>query len=172
MWSSVSTLALADVLSYARAQGYLEQLEMVFAELDITPVDVNRALSVADVPRGLRNEKLSSEHYYVVSKLTYDQQTKWLNLAVKHSMSGLVLKRSIEAGRVLDKEEIALLSGRGSGIVNYQGLINDWGKWSSKVGGAEGIAAWPVPVLRQWVEDFNPMAEAHAVAKAALVGRI
>ena len=171
-WNSVSSLALADVLAFARARGYLEQLELVFAELDISPVDVSRALSVADVPRALRNSKLSAEHYYVVSRLTYDQQIKWLDLAVKHSMSGLVLKRSIEAGAVLSKDEIALLSGRGSGIQNYQGLVNNWSRWSEKVGGAKGISSWPIPVLSQWIEDFAPIVAEYEIAKAALKGRI
>jgi hypothetical protein len=170
-WQNASAVALADVLAFASSKGYLDQLELVFAECGLTPTDVSRALAISDVPRGLRSEKLSAEHYFVVARMTMDQQTKWLAAAEKNSLSALELKRSIEAGRVLTKEEIAELSGKGSGIVNYHGIVNQWGRWSSKVGGVQGITAWPTPVLRQWLADVSPIVEAVEAAKAALNDR-
>ena len=170
-WQNASAVALADVLSFAQSKGYLEQLEIVFEECGLTPTDVSRALAIGDVPRGLRSEKLSAEHYYVVSRMTMDQQTKWLAAAEKNALSALELKRSIEAGRVLTKEEIAELSGKGSGIVNYHGIVNQWSRWSSKVGGVHGITSWPTPVLRQWLSDVSPIVEAVEAAKAALHDR-
>jgi hypothetical protein len=83
-------------------------------------------------------------------------------------MTGLVLKRSIEAGRVLTKEQIEIMSGQGSGILNYHGMLNRWERWKKKVGGEEGILSWPIDTLERWIEDVAPIAELHEKAVAKL----
>jgi hypothetical protein len=167
-WQTAEAIALADVLSFAKERGWVEEMQLVFEECDITATEVRRAMAIADVPRGLRHEKLKSEHYFVVSSLPTTEKTLWLDRALKHGLNAFELKRSIEAGKVLTKEAIAMLSGKGSGIPNYHGIVNQWSRWASKVGGVKGIASWPRPVLQQWLEDMMPILDAVAAAREAL----
>jgi len=65
-----------------------------------------------NVPLSLRNESLSWEHHKKVAKLKNDfEKTKWLNLAAemkraKKPVSTRRLARSIEAGRLLSRDEM------------------------------------------------------------------
>jgi hypothetical protein len=68
---------------------------------------------------------------------------------------------------VLTKEQIEMMSGQGSGILSYQGMLNRWDRWEKKVGGKEAILSWPIDTLERWIEDVAPIAKLHdeAVAK-------
>ena len=158
-FETTGTLALADVLSFVQRQGWEREVEQYMGQLEFDLSAVRRAQAVNEVPRALRSPLLNAEHYWVVSGLEQDLQTKWLAAAVKHRLSAFELKRSIEAGKVLKKEQIELLSGQGSGILNYHGILTDWRRWETKVGGDAGILAWPEPVQDRWLEDTRPIAE-------------
>jgi hypothetical protein len=152
-------VALADIFSFARKNGWEKDVEVALGELEFDVALVRKALAVGDVPRGLRHPDLTGEHYFVVSRLLYDDQVKWLQRAVKHKMAPLVLKRSIEAGKVLTKEQIEMMSGAGSGILNYHGILTNWQRWEKKVGGEDAILGWPRDVLQRWYEDVKPLGE-------------
>jgi len=156
-WESRGTVALADIFAFARARGWETEVEQMLSDFEFDPVTVRRSMRVGDVPRGLRHPDLTAEHYYVVADLTYPEQTKWLQKAVKHKMRPLVLKRSIEAGKVLTKEQIEMMSGAGSGIVNYHGILTNWKRWEKKVGGEEAVLSWPRTVLAQFVDEHRPI---------------
>lgn len=158
-FETTGTLALADLLSFVRQRGWELEVEQYMAQLEFDLSSVRRAQAVNEVPRALRSPKLNAEHYWVVSGLDKDQQTKWLATAAKHELTGFELKRSIEAGKVLHKEQIDMLSGAGSGILTYQGILTDWKRWEAKVGGDEGILAWPAHAQERWLEDTQPIVE-------------
>lgn len=166
-WDTAGAVALADLFIFVRANGWEREVEVFLAQMEFDLALVKRARAVSDVPRGLRHPKLTAEHYFVVAGLEYDWQAHWLHKAVKHKMTGLVLKRSIEANKVLTKEQIEMMSGQGSGILNYHGVLNRWERWEKKVGGEEGILSWPTDTLERWIEDVAPIAKLHdkAVAK-------
>jgi hypothetical protein len=161
-------MALADLFTFARTNGWEREVEIFLAQMEFDLALVKGARAVSDVPRGLRHPKLTAEHYFVVAGLEYDWQAHWLIKAVKHKMTGLVLTRSIEAGRVLTKEQIEMMSGQGSGILNYHGMLNRWERWKKKVGGEEGILSWPIDTLERWIEDVAPIAELHEKVVAKL----
>jgi hypothetical protein len=167
----ISRIALGDLLADAAKKGIDEQLTMVFEEVGISPVEVGKSLAIAAVPKSLRHDRLTEEHYFVVSKLSLTEQTKWLDEALKHNLNALEMKRSIEAGRVLKREQINELSGRNSGIVNYHGIINEWDRWRNKVGGREGILSWPTDILSRWVSEVESMGDDVAAAKQELASR-
>lgn len=158
-FETTGTLALADLLNFVKQRGWEKEVEKYMAQLEFDLSSVRRAQAVLEVPRALRNPKLNSEHYWVVSSLEKDEQTRWLALAVKHNLTGFELKRSIEAGKVLKKSDIEMLSGQGSGIINYQGILTNWKRWVNKVGADEGILSWPANVLDRWLEDTKPIAD-------------
>lgn len=160
-WDTAGAVALADLFTFVRSNGWEREVEVFLAQMEFDLALVKRARAVSDVPRGLRHPKLTAEHYFVVAGLEYDWQAHWLAKAVKHKMTGLVLKRSIEAKRVLTKEQIEMMSGQGSGILNYHGVLNRWERWEKKVGGEEGILSWPADTLERWVEDVAPIAKLH-----------
>jgi hypothetical protein len=161
-WDTAAAVALADLFTFVRSNGWF------LAQMEFDLAFVKRVRAVSDVPRGLRHPKLTAEHYFVVAVLGYDWQVHWLTEAVKHKMTGLVLKRSIGAGRFLTKEQIEMMRGQGSGILNYLGVLNGWERWERKVGDQEGILSWPADTLERWVEDVKPIAEMHGKAVAKL----
>ena len=158
-FETTGALALADLLNFVKRRGWEKEVESYMAQLEFDLASVRRAQAVLEVPRALRNPKLNSEHYWVVSSLEKDEQTKWLASAVKHNLTGFELKRSIEAGKVLKKSDIEMLSGQGSGIINYQGILTNWKRWVNKVGADDGILSWPAGVQEQWLEDTKPIAD-------------
>jgi hypothetical protein len=170
-WRSVESVALSDILAFADRKGMLEQLHPVFEECDLSPVDVGKALAISNVPRGLRHEKLTAEHYLVVSQLLYPEQTRWLQDAVRYKLTGLQLKRSIEVGRVLKKDEMEELSGRGSGIANYHAAVSQWQRWKTRLGGVMAIIAWPTPILEKWLVEVQEVGADIIAAEAELKKR-
>lgn len=158
-FETTRTLALADLLKFVKARGWEKDVEQYMSQLEFDLSSVRRALAVAEVPRTLRSPALNAEHYWVVSNMELFDQQKWLARAVKHKLTGFELKRSIEAGKVLKKEQIEMLSGQGSGILNYHGILTDWKRWESKIGGDSGILAWPAHLQDQWLEDTRPITE-------------
>lgn len=88
----------------------------------------NYAYVARRVPRSLRTEALSWEHHRKVAKLKEDtDKERWLKLAAKASRDGIMstrrLARSIEAGRVLSRAEMAALDGE-QGIETVHPYVN------------------------------------------------
>ena len=148
-------LNLADLLNYGAQKFGGEQMELLLESVEFDYATARKAVSLLQVPRSLRNEDLSKEHYFGVSTLPHADQVEWLNAAVVHGLSPLELKRSIESGRVLRKDEISTLSGSGSGVFTYQGVITGFERWSRKVGGTARILAWSNAEKEQWLADMS-----------------
>lgn len=66
----------------------------------------NAAWVCRSVPINSRRRELFFEHHKVVAKLDPETQEEWLKLAEKHKMGKRRLARSIEAGRVLQPEDL------------------------------------------------------------------
>jgi hypothetical protein len=158
-FETTGTLALADLLNFVKERGWEKEVEQYLAQLEFDLSQVRKAQVVGEVSRALRHPQLNAEHYWVVSALGRDEQTKWLAAAVKHKLTGFELKRSIDAGKVLHKDQIEMMSGRNSGILTYQGILTDWKRWTAKIGGDDGILAWPATAQDRWLEDTLPIAE-------------
>jgi len=167
-WDTAGAVALADLFTFARTNGWEREVEIFLAQMEFDLALVKGARAVSDVPRGLRHPKLTAEHYFVVAGLEYDWQAHWLIKAVKHKMTGLVLKRSIEAGRVLTEEQIDMMSHAVSEILHYQCRLARWGRREKTVGDEEEILSWPRPMLEGLVKDMKPIVELHEKAVAKL----
>ena len=171
LWTDHMPVALADIFSIAKRHGWESEVEQMLMEFEFDVAQVRKSVAIGDVPRALRHPKLNGEHYFVVSRLLYDEQVKWLQRAVKNKMSPLVLKRSIEAGKVLTKDQIEMMSGAGSGILNYHGILTNWQRWEKKVGGEDAILSWPRDVLQRWYEDVKPLGDLIDKAEVKLNAR-
>jgi hypothetical protein len=162
-------IALADIIAYARKNNMVDELEKVFEDLGFDMPTIKRALAIAEVPAALRAKQLNAEHYFVVSGLLYEEQMKWLKAALDHNLTGFELKRSIEMGRVMTRQELMELNGSGSGgIKNYQGILTQWNRWKTKIGGEDAVLSWPSHVLESFVEERHPVVELVSQAEAKL----
>jgi hypothetical protein len=170
-FKSNMVLVLSDSLSYALQQGWEDQLQLALEESHLLEADVTRAMAIAKVPRGMRAKGLTDEHYFVVSSLERGDQARWLKVALEHRLTGFELKRSIEAGKILKKKDLEALSGRGSGIPNYQAAILDWKRWTSQIGGSENLATWPTDSLKKFLADVGPIRDTIAAAEEELEKR-
>ncbi len=156
---TAAALNLCDLLTYGRKAFGEKQLELALEEMEFDLQTARKAVSLMDVPEAFRNPALTKEHYLSVCHLTYPEQAQWLSDAVKHKLSALSLKRSIDAGRVLTKEEIEEMSGTRSGICTYQGVLSGFDRWERKVGGTKAILDWEPEQRRRWLEDVAPILE-------------
>ena len=96
--------------------------------MDVTTL-ANYAYVARNVPRQVRNDRLSWEHHKKVAKLKEDtEKVSWLRVAVKSGHNGLPvstrrLARSIEAGRLLTIKEMQV-DNNDRGIMNVHPFIN------------------------------------------------
>lgn len=153
-------LLLAEMIGVARERGWLERLEREMEQMEFDRMTIVRSLCIAEVPKGMRSPKLTAEHYFLLGRanLSREEMARWARDAVRYGLDAFELKKSMEAGQVLRREDISDRSGYGSGgIINYQGILTKWLRWEQKVGGEDAILAWPRPVLEAWVDAWRPM---------------
>jgi hypothetical protein len=167
---SVCALNLSDLLAYGHKTFGAEQMELLLEEVSFDYSVARKAISLMDIPAGLRHVKLNKEHYFVVSALTYVEQAKWLKLTIEEDLTPLELKRSIEAGLLLRKGDISDLSGSNSGISTYQAVITGFERWCKKVGGTEKITAWADEHKRRWLQDMSSVVSLIETVRKSLNG--
>jgi hypothetical protein len=170
--------ALADFRTYGRRQFGTEFVDEAFTQLEFALHDVQKADAIAQVPFLLRDTyRLTTEHYYVLGKIfpgDSDEQQRWAELAKKHSLTALALKRSIEAdpsgNTIMTDTTIREQSGHGSGgIPVIEGIITvDFQRWKNHVGGEEKILRFPRPAKEKLLEELRPAAELYEKVMASL----
>lgn len=74
---------------------------------------------------------------------------RWLIIDNKDYRKWLYIKKE----NIKKKKELYLLSGRGTGILTYQGIITDFERWKSKIGGHGGILRWDLKYKDQFLKD-------------------
>ncbi len=109
---------------------------LLATRLDITTLH-NFAYVARRVPRSLRHELLSFEHHRAVARLDEAKQKEWIDTAIAENgagrrMSVRRLRRSIEAGRVLDASELQT-DPADAGIVNHIPFVNRLVGWWSRM---------------------------------------
>ena len=109
---------------------------LLATRLDITTLH-NFAYVARRVPRSLRHELLSFEHHRAVARLDEAKQKEWIATAIAENgagrrMSVRRLRRSIEAGRVLDASELQT-DPADAGIVNHIPFVNRLVGWWSRM---------------------------------------
>jgi hypothetical protein len=106
----------------------------------------NYAYVARRVPKDRRSEHLSWEHHKVVAKLKAADQKRWLALAVpgnkKKPMSTMLLRKSIQAGRLLTVKE-ALPDPADRGVENHIPYVNRL------------VALWSGMKDRRWLQKAN-----------------
>jgi hypothetical protein len=101
------------------------------------------------VPHTIRHETLSWEHHKIVAKLEMIEQTRWLKRVGSSSerISTRRLRKSIQAGRLLNAEEIKL-DPADRGIPNHIPQVNR-------------LCAWWAGLQRErWLEKASPQQRA------------
>jgi len=131
-------LARADIVNIGRnlhgdafVDGVLEQLEFPLH-------DAHRAAAIAKIPWDARTDKLGAEHYEAVgaAELKPEERRAWLETATEQDLTGLELKRSIEAGKVIHAASTETSKGSGSGIVTISFVLLHWHRWHREAGAA------------------------------------
>lgn len=109
---------------------------LLATRLDISTLH-NFAYVARRVPRSLRHELLSFEHHRAIARLDEAKQKEWIATAIAENESGRRmsvrrLRRSIEAGRVLDASELQT-DPADAGIVNHIPFVNRLVGWWSRM---------------------------------------
>jgi hypothetical protein len=152
--------ALGDVVGYGIANfgekvvgAHIEQLEFDLAE-------ANTALGISTLHYNFKEAyPLTPACYYALSKLSTEElKEEWAKIAVKHKLSALELKRSIEAGEILTTENISKGSGLGSGITTIEGTLFQFNQWKQRVG-EDKIIELPQENRIALLEKLGPIVE-------------
>lgn len=109
---------------------------LLATRLDIATLQ-NFAYVARKVPRSVRHELLSFEHHRAVARLDEAKQKEWIATAIAENESGRRmsvrrLRRSIDAGRVLDASELQT-DPADAGIVNHIPFVNRLVGWWSRM---------------------------------------
>lgn len=162
---------LADGIRYGRDKFGEERVEAVLDQCEFDFADCGKATSIGNMAKELRTTQLTPEHWFVIGmdlKDKPDQHPKWINLAVKHELSPLELRKSIQEGKVVRQDDVDQRSGRGAGLVTIQGLRFTFDNWERKVGGKEAILKWKPDQKRAWLNEVAPIVELAEAVKNTL----
>lgn len=94
---------------------------------EISHQDMRRVDALRSLPKEAEKmlENLSCNHAVVVvygSRLTQREQVAWLCKAEKHRLTPTRLRQSIRSGKIVTDKDVALASGRNSGIRTIEGI--------------------------------------------------
>lgn len=171
MWRGLKDtwqFGVADFMSYGAKAFGEEKVQAAMEQLLFDLKDGLHGEVIGQIPLDLRDQPLSAEHYYVLGRaeLTARERGRWAALAVKEEMTPLRLQKSIEAGRVLRKDEIDEMSGKNSGIPTVQGVRFLWDRWARKVG--DKAFKWTTDLKRQCLDEIKPIVEFARKLEASL----
>lgn len=151
---TASTLWLADFIECGRKRFQRETVEEALVQLEFTELDVSRALAINDVPRELRSEHLTSEHYFVLGRsgLNDEQSKRWSDLTEEHHLSAAELKESISVGAIVKRGA----SAEGRGLPTIQGFRQIFDRWWTQVDTHDPLTGWPKERKLQLFEELRP----------------
>ena len=102
-----STLWAADVcnaMETARQDGKLadEDCADILAQMEFGYAETTRMMTIASVPHEIRSIRLTPAHYQIIGRLclAFDEQIKWVQIAVASELTPSELRVSIMAGEV------------------------------------------------------------------------
>ena len=160
---------LADVIAYGRERFGDADVASSLEQLEFELVDVTKAEAIGMLAYTFREKHhLTSEHYFVLSRVTEPERTKWAKIAVKQHLTALELKRSIECGKILRIEDIQAQSGQGTGITTIQGVVFRMQQWEKSMGGPDRILALPIPDRQNLLKLLTPAVELAAMIEQSL----
>lgn len=168
-------LVFADLLRYGRERFGDKRVDEALFQMQFDLGDSIKALAIGQIPLGLRTERLTSEHMFVLAKadLTEKERRHWAVVSDKEQLKPRELQKSIEAGKVLKQADIDRISGHNSGIATIQGLSFWFAQWKRKVGGDEGVLAWDLRQQEAWLVEVCPIVElAEKVAKSVAAAKV
>ena len=93
---------------------------------------------------------------------------KWAKTAIKHKLSALELKRSIEQGKVIRLAEIQAQSGHGTGISTIQGVVFRMQQWEKSMGGSAMILSLPIEDRKNLLTLLTPAIELASAIEQSL----
>jgi len=148
------TIWLADFIECGRKRFQKETVEEAIVQLEFTEFDVSRALAIADLPREVRADHLTGEHYFVLGRSGLDdEQTKhWATLAEEHHLSAAQLKDSIAAGEIVTRTPTS----GGRGLPTIQGFRQIFDRWWAQVDTHDPLNGWPKERKLQLFEELRP----------------
>jgi hypothetical protein len=143
-----------------------EKVEETLSQCEFDHLTAMRSLALGQLELEFSDfTGLSAEHYFVLTMAFpgEDQEKeigRWAALANKNNMSPVLLKRSIEAGKVLDPDEAASASGRGSGGLGFlEGLGFAFNQWQRRIGGKQAIMDLDRDSKVRWLDSVKPVVE-------------
>ena len=160
---------LGDVINYGRVHFGDNAVAAALEQLEFEIADITKADAIGQLTLEFREDNtLSSEHYFVLSALSEADRIKWAKTALKHKLSALELKRSIEQGKVIRLAEIQSQSGHGTGISTIQGVVFRMQQWEKSMGGSAMILSLPIEDRKNLLTLLTPAIELASAIEQSL----
>jgi hypothetical protein len=147
---------LADFINHGRQHLSKEEVEESIVQMEFASFDVDRALAITDYPEAARSEKLTSEHYFVLSRrgVKGDSLVPWIKLAEEHELTPVELDNSIAAGKLVKRKTAKSTRG----IVTIEGFRMTFESWWRRVGKDNPVEKWETDRKREILEELKPAA--------------
>jgi hypothetical protein len=166
-------MALADTISYGKANYGEEAVAQAVVQLEFTQADFNHANDITHIPIGLRenNDGLTSEHFHVVGNTFGDDEVKqkqWLEAASKEKLSARELRRSIEVGTVV-RDDPKRTGRESAGIVTIQSIMSSFTRWERQIQGPDTFIRGCTETERiEWLRLTKPFADLRQAVEDSL----
>jgi len=161
---------LADIIAYGKEKFGEEKVKETLAQYEFDLNDELKALSIGQLPLVLRSGALSEEHYYVLGKFldNDEDRAKWVKLVEENKLTAYELQRSIEAGNVVNGDDLKSKQGRNSGFLTIHSLSARFEVWERNVGGEAAILSMDEINRRALLKELEGPGELYLKLKSQL----
>lgn len=161
---------LGDLMKAGRDQLGQAAVDEAMTEVGINHADALRAGAVEAIPQEKRRQDVTSDHYLVVEQagLTDRAAEAWIAKAAAHHLSPLNLRRSIQAGRIISSNDVAVQSGRNSGVDTIENVLFWFERWHNKIRKADPISEWTSENKRRLMRILQPIIDLYQSVEASL----
>jgi hypothetical protein len=161
---------LADLTGYGRLHFGEKAVADAMEQLEFEMDDANKATAIHKLPLEFRTlHGLDSEQAFVLSSVKdEDERTRWAETCRKENLTALELKRSIEAGKVMRKEDLAKACGQGAGLPTVQAVRFQFERWQRSIGGKQKILSLTPSARKEALKTLEPIIELAAELQLSL----
>lgn len=154
---------LADFITEGRQRFGDSHVEQTLEQLEFDQIDAARAQSISSLPREIRDPRLTTEHYWVLSKhsLTPEQLEHWKTQTIERRLTAAQLNQAISTGALPGGN-----GGKSGGITTIHGIRQSFDNWFARVAAEKPISKWePDQLTELWQELESPVRVGLEVAK-------
>lgn len=151
-------VVVANFIAYGIKEWGQVQVDTDLEQLEFEMPLVKAALAINSIPKSLRHDNLTGDHYVELAKsgLPKKEMSKWAKIASDQHLTPSQLRYSIAEGEVVDRAAAKQLN---TGVITIQGIRQEFDVWLRKVGGLNGVKAMDLDHQNEILEEVSAICE-------------